>query len=133
MSSKHVRDTFRSWAATLATPFYDTVNKTVNPTEDIWCSVRFDAFDNEWQTLCNKEETGEIELMYFAQAGVGDSAVLTAIETDVPVILGKRDTPLEKFKVHGCGPVDDFGMPDANFRMSVRFDYSFYHTQGVSP
>ena len=44
MSSKYVRDKFRSWLndGLVDSPYYDTINQDQNPTDDIWVTAEFE-------------------------------------------------------------------------------------------
>ena len=128
MSSRAVRTTFRGWAATLATPFYDTINLSVSPSDAIWSTASFDPFGNEVTTFCrDKEETGQIEMTYMAQPGVGDDAVLQAAEADIAALMAKVDAT-GKFVLTGYDPPDDINFGENNaYRISVVFTYVHYH------
>ena len=128
MSARHVRNTFRGWCGTLAIPFYDTINFHQNPKDDLWCTVMFDPAQRNVIDLCqHTQEEGEIELMVCGKPGIGDDAVLEAIEDAIQVIMSKADA-LGRFVITDCGPVEDasFGDADTFFRMSVRFSYVYY-------
>ena len=128
MSSRAVRTTFRGWAATLATPFYDTINLSVSPSDAIWSTASFDSFSNQVITFCrDMEEVGQIELMYMAQPGVGDDAVLQAAEADIAALMAKTDAT-GKFVLTEYDPPADISFGEGNsYRVSVVFLYVFYH------
>ena len=129
MSSRAVRTLFRAWAATLATPYHDTINLAVNPAEAIWSTARFDPATNTKTTFCaNAEEEGQIEMIYAAQPGIGDDALLQAVEADLAVMLAKVD-PTGRFVLTGNDPPEDasFGDADSTYRIAVMFTYVFYH------
>jgi hypothetical protein len=120
---------FRAWAATLATPYYDTVNKSVSPTDPIWSTAQFDPATNTKTTFCaDAEEEGQIELIYSSQPGTGDDAVLQAAEADIAAMAAKVD-PAGRFVLTGNDPPEDatFGDADTTYRVSVMFTYVFYH------
>jgi hypothetical protein len=128
VSSRAVRTTFRGWAATLATPFYDTINLSVSPSDAIWSTASFDSFSNQVMTFCrDMEEVGQIELMYMAQPGVGDDAVLQAAEADIAALMAKTDAT-GKFVLTEYDPPSDISFgEDSKYRVSVVFLYVFYH------
>ena len=128
MSSRAVRTTFRGWAATLATPFYDTINLSVSPSDLIWSTASFEPFGNEVTTFCrDKEETGQIEMTYMAQPGVGDDAVLQAAEADIAALMAKTDATGKFVLTEYDLPADISFGEDSKYRVSVVFMYVFYH------
>ena len=129
MSSRAVRNQFRTWCGTLSVPFYDTVNLAQAPAEPIWCTARFDPSTNTVSTYCRtQEEEGQIELVYSAQPGTGDDSVLAAAEADIATLLGKAD-PTGRFVLTGNDAPEDasFGDADATFRITVIYTYVFFH------
>ena len=79
-------------------------------------------------TFCrDMEEVGQIELMYMAQPGVGDDAVLQAAEADIAALMAKTDAT-GKFVLTEYDPPSDISFgEDSKYRVSVVFMYVFYH------
>lgn len=87
MSSKYVRDSFRtSWATSVPTiPFHETINDDIDhdTAEDLWATFTFIAFNEERVSMSTPacyEESGTITVSLIAKSGTGDAALLTAAE-----------------------------------------------------
>lgn len=128
MSAGYVRDTMRTWAAEIAAalsiPFYDTINRNVNPSEAVWFSLEFYADAREGMFCEAYMETGSATLIVVAQPGIGDSQAILAIEQLIPAFWEKKDAggllTLENWQ-----PVfeDSGGSADHGYRVGALFDY----------
>lgn len=130
MSSLYVRDLVRTWAAAAAAPmpFYDTVNREVDPQDDRWATVQFTGGTNEQITYCSQQEAGTFDLMFFARGGAGDQALLQAAEAAVTAFLANTD-PTRALQLRLTGPPEDFpaggGVPW--YVISFPVSYLFAH------
>ncbi len=127
MSSSAVRTTMRAWcsqvAAATGIPFYDTVNVSISPADDVWFTVSFESEMHEGN-FCKPQfiEHGFISVVFIARPGIGDVACLAAIEAVVPLLFEKADSRLTLINYE---PVDEdsFGTADKDYRMSVAMNY----------
>lgn len=127
MSSSYVRSKARQWCGEVATstavPFYDTVNVSVNPSDDVWFTAEFVAEMHEG-TFCRPDfvETGFINVIFIARPGIGDAAAVAAVETVIPALMLKSDSKLTLINFE---PVDEdsLGSADKDYRMSVAVNY----------
>lgn len=132
MSSMYVRDLVRAWATAAAAipgmPFYDTVNREVDPPEAMWLTVQFLGGTNEQSTFCGQLERGTFDLMFFARGGQGDEELLTEAEPVVQAFMANSD-PAGLLQLRLAGPPEDFpaggGVPW--FVVSFPVDYTFTH------
>lgn len=109
MSSLYVRNLVRSWAVTAAAPmpFYDTVNREVNPVDERWCTVQFLGGTNEQYTYCGQQEAGSFDLMFFARGGAGDESLLQDAEAAVAAFMASTDAT-RVLQLRLAGPPEDF-------------------------
>jgi hypothetical protein len=127
MSSLYVRNLARTWAASCATPYYDTINKEQNPTDAVWFTMDFEVEGSEMLTLCgDTQEEGVIDLVFCGSAGSGDAAVLAAAEADAKVFLAQSDTT-GKLVVRRAMPPEEFSAGDADpwYRVVIGLEYLF--------
>lgn len=128
MSSRYVRTMVRGWLATVATPYHDTINTQQAPTDAIWMTAEFDAYNRERLTYCKgtTQEEGVITLVYLAQPGVGDDAVLLAAEADVTTLLAKVD-PANRLTIDNISAPLDYssGDADSTYRIAIELNYTF--------
>ena len=129
MSSKYVRDKFRSWLndGLVDSPYYDTINQEQNPTDDIWVTAEFEVSFREKRTFCEGswEEEGEVSLMFNGLAGVGDGALLAASEKDIKTLLSFRDDTAQ-LTIDRVGGVNEFSRGTAN--MGYQLEYIIEYT-----
>ena len=129
MSSKYVRDKFRSWLndGLVDSPYYDTINQDQNPTDDIWVTAEFEVSFREKRTFCEGswEEEGEVSLMFNGIAGVGDGALLAASEKDIKTLLSFRDETAQ-LVIDRVGGVNEFSRGTAN--MGYQLEYVIEYT-----
>jgi hypothetical protein len=126
MSSRHVRQLFRSWVAKFTTPYHETVNTESSPQEVMWCTLEFASAFTQRTDLCNgSEEQGSVNVWFFCPAGVGDDTLLAQAEADVDLLMQQTD-PSGKVALLGVQPPDDMsgGKDEAAFVFAV--DYVFY-------
>ena len=129
MSSKYVRDKFRSWLndGLVDSPYYDTINQDQNPTDEIWVTAEFEVSFREKRTFCEGswEEEGEVSLMFNGIAGVGDGALLAASEKDIKTLLSFRDETAQ-LVIDRVGGVNEFSRGTAN--MGYQLEYVIEYT-----
>lgn len=129
MSSKYVRDKFRSWLddGLVDSPYYDTINQEQNPSDDIWVTAEFEVSFREKRTFCEGswEEEGEVSLMFNGLAGVGDGALLAVSEKDVKTLLSFRDET-GQLTINRVGGVNEFSRGTAN--MGYQLEYIIEYT-----
>ena len=131
MSSKYVRDMVETWLedVAMAVPYYPTVNEEKNPVETQWCTADFSGSVRDTLTFCNgiTNEEGEIEVVYFGQAGVGVDALLTAIEADMLIIMAKRDPAYKLVLLQRSAPFEfSGGSASRHYGMSIYVDYQYF-------
>ena len=130
MSALYVRNTFRAWAAQVATatgvPYYDTINLEQNPTDAVFFTLEFVAEFFSNQTFCKSEETedGFVRIVVLAQPGTGDTAAITALEAIGTDFATKTDPQVT---IEGFEPLQEMtaGSADQNYRVGVVIDYSY--------
>jgi hypothetical protein len=129
MSSSYVRTLFRSWLgdSNMQSPYYDTINREQNPSEDTWVTAEFDVTFREKKTFCEGswEEEGEVSLMFNGRAGVGDGELLSIAEQDVKTLLSFRDATGQVVVTRVSG-VNEFSSGTAN--MGYQLEYLFEYT-----
>ena len=117
MSSSYVRTLVRSWFSdsSIDTPYYDTINRDQNPTDDYWFTAEFDTSFWERTHFCPDgwTEEGEVSLMFNGLPGIGDGSLLAQAEKDVKTLLSFRD-PNNRLVVTGVGGVNEFSAGSAN-------------------
>jgi hypothetical protein len=110
-------------------PYVDTINREQTPNLPMWCTAEFNGFLRERLTFCPGMtlEEGDIELVYFGQAGIGDDALLLAVEQDMTVLMAQRD-PAHRLILDEAGPPDEFfgGSASRYYGISVVVQYSLY-------
>ena len=113
----------------MSVPFYPSINTNQNPTDAIWVTASFGSSYRETLTFCNgmAMEDGEVELIYFGPPGTGYNAVITAMETDLAVLMAQRD-PNGKVVLTGRSAPFEYSAGDADreFSVSVFVEYQFY-------
>ena len=130
MSALYVRNTFRTWAAQVATatgyPYYNTINEEQNPVDAVWFSLEFVAEFYSNGTFCKSEETedGFVRVVVFGQPGTTDVPAVTALEAIGLEFAKKTDTQLT---IEGFEPLSEMtaGSADQNYRVGVVIDYSY--------
>jgi hypothetical protein len=130
MSSKYIRDFARGLTPRLTTPYYDTINSDVSPTEDLWFTLTFDAYSKQVDTYCRSTvEYGVINLIFFGNPGIGDGVILTAAEADATIFYNQSDTSGRLVFINRSPPeelISNDGSPD--YVVSVSIEYEFYST-----
>ncbi len=128
MASSYVRNTFRNWLndASLAVPFYDTINQEQNPSDPIWCTVDFIPYERDQITYCGDvAERGFAEVIYYGSPGVGDAALLAAVEADILIIDGLVDAKLTKDSMTAPNEYSN-GDAEKDYILSVEIEYTYY-------
>ena len=100
MSAKYVREKVRLWCESVhaytGVPFYDTINRQVNPSEAVWWTVAFfsDAIEG---VFCRQKfmEVGAVTVIVNARPGIGDDEAIEAIEKIIPALWNKTDPRLD--------------------------------------
>ena len=119
----------RGWLGTLSTPYYDTINTQQEPTDSIWFTAEFDGYASDQIAFCKgtRQESGVITLIYLAQPGVGDDAVLLAAEADLSALMAKQDPAGRLVITDHSAPLDySDGDADSTYRVAIEFEYSFF-------
>lgn len=127
MSSLYVRDRLREWCAGFGSKFYDTVNFAQDPVDAIWSTLEFVSSDNTQMTFCDFWETGIVNVVFFGQPGVGDSALLTAAEGDMALLMAAID-PNKRLVILKSTPPEDYERSDGTpgFVVSFTINYVCY-------
>lgn len=129
MSCWFVRENVRIWceevALVTAVPFYDTVNREVNPVDNVWWTVEFITLEREG-TYCSEvyNESGIITIIVSAQPGIGDEAAVKAIELIIDELhLKKNDNLQMQFPEPFFE--DTFGSADRSYRVGALLPYIY--------
>ncbi len=125
MSNSYVRNMFRSWLNALPEPYYDTVNLDQSPPDDLWVTAVFISYGVDFIDTCGQqEETGEVQVIWLGKPGVGDAALLAAVEAGTQALLARED-PAGKLIVTGRTAASDYAGPDTpHFEVAVSFVYT---------
>jgi basic membrane lipoprotein Med (substrate-binding protein (PBP1-ABC) superfamily) len=127
MSSAYVRSFARGLMPKLSTQFYETVNEEVTPSDQLWMTLSFDAYSKELNTYCRSTtEYGVINLVYFSDPGLGDSAALTALEADAAVFYSQSDSSGRLVFTNCSAPEEVSNGRD--YVVSISVTYEFYTT-----
>ena len=129
MSASYVRSKTRQWAGEVSTAsavtFYETINTSISPTENVWFTVSFTSEFNEG-TFCDRGfiEQGFITITVAAAPGTGDSAAVTAMEQIVPALMAKVDAS-GRLAYESYEPLQENsqGSADRDYRMTVIINY----------
>ena len=130
MSALYVRQTVREWLARpeFTVPFYDTVNKEQNPSDEVWATASFDASFRERLTFCENSwiEEGDINVVYTGLPGVGDAVVLAAAEADMVTLMSIRD-PNDKVRLTAVDPPREASAGSVNqgYQISYLVEYEY--------
>lgn len=125
MSGQYCRDMFRTWLNALPVPYYDTINLEQSPTDDIWTTAIFLPFSVETLDYCEgREETGEVQVIWLGKPGIGDAALLAAVELHVIQLMSQED-PTGKLVIAGRTAISEYSGPDApHYEMAVSILYT---------
>jgi hypothetical protein len=124
----YVRRKVRTWADALPNSTY---TESLNVEEDISgidiaLLADFIADGVERATFCGDEiETGIITLSWVGRAGIGDEALLTAVEADVAVFYAHKDP---KLTLMNRGAPETFASAagqSPRFICDVEFEYQY--------
>lgn len=108
-------------------PVYETVNVSQTPRERVWCTLAFYVELHTGQSYCaDYVEEGVVEIHVLGQAGIGDQAVLMAIESIVPEFMTKQD-PAGRMVLQETEPLVEAPRGDADpwYRCLVPVRYSW--------
>lgn len=112
----------------MGVPFHDTVNMEQNPQDPIWVTAIFDSLYREVLTFCEDKvrEEGDVVLVYSGRPGVGDTAMLAAIEADLPVLMAQRD-PNKRLVILNRSAPEEYsgGSAQQDYQMAVYLDYEY--------
>lgn len=113
----------------IQTPYYPTINQNQDPRDDIWFTAEFGASYRETLTFCQGEtmEDGEIQIIFFGLPGIGYDAVLTAMETDLAVLMTQLD-PSGKLVLTGRSAPFEYsgGSAEKEYAASVFIEYQYF-------
>ena len=114
----------------MAVPYYDTVNKEQNPQDDMWCTADFSSEFREIITFCAEgavREDGEIEIRFAGLPGVGSTALLQAIESDMVTLMAQRDPNHKLVLTQRSAPYEvSSGTAKLMYELSVFVDYQLH-------
>jgi len=135
VSSSYVRTLVRSWLvdSSIDTPYYDTINKDQNPTDDNWFTAEFDTSFWERTVFCpvGWTEEGEVSLMFNGLAGVGDGSLLAKAEKDIKTLLSFRD-PQNRLVITGIAGVNEFSGGTANMGYQLEYILTYQFAEASS-
>ena len=113
----------------MAVPYYPTINEEQDPQDIMWCSADFSSSLRDTLTYCQGKtsEEGEVRVVYFGQAGVGEDILIAALEADMVLLMANRD-PSDKLVLMQRSAPFEFGGGSAErwYGLSVYVDYQFY-------
>ena len=127
MSSRYVRRMCEGWMPLLATPYFPTINTEQDPPTP-WVTLDFVGMTNDKQTFCgNTLEDGQVSLVFFFDAGVGDDAALQQAEADAAIFFSQMDTS-GRLVLLDISPPNDFnstrsGAPLYGVEFVVGYEY----------
>jgi len=128
MSGLYVRDLVRSWLTSIGTvPFYDTINRSVKPADDVWVTVEFFIGHKEGTINCaGYMEHGVIDLVFVSKPGLGDGPILTALEPFVASFREMLD-PDHALTLEDTDEVRELsgGDADGSYRLGVGVAYAY--------
>ena len=113
----------------MVVPYYPTLNEEQNPKDDNYCTARFTSSFRETITFCqgDKLEEGEIEVIYFGKPGIGDNALIQALEADMITMMAQRDPATKLTLTQRSAPFEfSGGSALARYGQSVYIDYVYY-------
>lgn len=131
MSASYIRELVRQWAqqaaVAQAVPFYDTINKSEDPSDSIWFTVEFNSLSHEGH-FCEKNyfEQGYIDVVFISEPGTGDLPAVQAAEKVVPMIMGFSD-PNDRLSLESYEPIAEYsqGSADSSYRVGVQVNYRY--------
>jgi hypothetical protein len=128
LSALYIRRKVRTWATALPNSTYAeglNVEEDISGI-DIALLADFIADGVERATFCGDEiETGIITLSWVGRAGIGDEALLTAVEADVAVFYAHKDP---KLTLMNRGAPETFASAagqSPRFICDVEFEYQY--------
>lgn len=127
MSALHVRNMVRQWCEQIGNaegiPFYDTINRSHRPNDNVWFTVEFFATEVEGM-FCkdNYMEVGSVTLVVIARPGIGDVEAVSAMEAILPALYAMTDV---RFAWESWEPVfeDTAGSADRDYRIGAILNY----------
>ena len=128
MASSYVMDQLRQWCSGLSLPFYDTINREVNPSDPAWLTIQPVTVIASQADYCHgQHERGTFDLIVLTQGGTGD-AIQKQAEADLATLMAQRD-PQQRLTLVNAGPFDPFPQPGAArfFTLSAAIDYLYVH------
>lgn len=131
MSTLYVRTLVEGWLNDVAmnVPYYPTINEEQNPSDAIWCTAKFNSDFRDVITFCrgNTTEEGDIEIEYFGLPGIGDDALLTALEADMITLMSQRDPAGKCVLLRRSAPFETSGgSASLLYGLSIFVDYQLY-------
>lgn len=128
MSSSYVREWFRSHAANLGCPFFETVNTDQNPDAPLWATFEFNSEFSEVLSYCGETvEEGVVDIVVSAFPGTGDAAAIQAVENAATYLMQQQDET-GRLVLLSSQPPDEYsdGSADRTYRVVVGIEYRFY-------
>jgi hypothetical protein len=129
VASGYVRLKVKEWLADPASaiPFYNTVNESQNPVDEIWKTVMWmDGYKEKLDYCGETMEVGSFGVMYFGAAGIGDDVIMAAAEDDMRGFMMNID-PTGRLSLRVDNPPDDWMQDNGNnFVLLFNVTYEFY-------
>jgi len=131
MSSSVVRTLVEQWLEdpAMAVKYYATINEDQDPDDAMWCTAKFSPSYRESTTFCGGKTTeeGEVEIIYFGQPGIGESALIVAVETDMLVLMAQRDPAGDMVILNRSAPFEfSGGSAGSLYGLSIFLEYQYY-------
>ena len=131
MSSRHVRNTIRGWAAEVFTvPFVDTINSGDRPSNGapFWASVQFDPESDSKISFCDDmEEAGLADFIFCGPPGQGDSELLDKAEQSIAALLARQDAGDIALLFAHTPEEFSQGTADHVYRVNIGVEYRHYY------
>lgn len=126
MSSLYVRQFAKTWAQSLTSPFYNTINEDQNPNDTVWLSIDFNSYTTVKATYCSEWiEQGTINLVFFGRPGIGDDGLIAIAEQDAKTFFNNVDATGKLTLTVLNAPIE-FGSSDTPFfGVEVGIDYEY--------
>jgi len=131
MSSFYVRQMMEGWLqdAGMVIPYYPTINEGQDPQDAMYCTLKFSSSFRDTITFCQGDtsEEGEVEVIYFGQAGIGYNALIQALEADMITLMAQRDLTGKLTLVRRSAPFEfSGGSAGQMYGLSIYIDYTLY-------
>lgn len=135
MSSLTVRNVIRSALSAYLSglgvpfPFYDTINETQQPNDNLWCSVDFIALSNEHNCYdgTRRIERGIATISIYGRPGVGDLLTTAAAELMRDYFDGFSSSGVVVMNVIPSNEITS-GSAQNYYGVEIQLEYDYYNS-----